>query len=415
MNQTPITHLSDALAVKRIEAAYLNRRSYPKVLLKDPLLKELNFFQFVQWISIASNLLDRLLKSPNHTFKTQKRLNSLLKEKMQRHLSEFPEVIFTKIGDFQKGFPPLFRVSICPLSEGFVRNEGVAYTKSALIEWEGSKKMRVATKEECDKLLTLLNYSFLAWKHHSSGCQERMDFAILILRHSGIDPATLFKQFAIGHFTFHNKHWSYHGSVGIQLENGERRYLEPAFDSKHSLSLTEWLNHFRKEGCNARTTFAQWVERPTLDCRDILLRSCRWNGYLTGEPNQFGFSEGLSPATRYRYLTILAKHKLSLLQKEHPSLYQCFFCHSFNLKYETPTAQVVRKITLCLSKQSIPVTASEIEGVKPLDLLDKRILIPLIRYKHFIRESFFEETVKEEIIHKINLLVVHCKLAIKNI
>lgn len=292
-------------------------------ILKNSFLKNLNLVEFIRWLGGAAQGLIKPLKSCQTTFKIQKLLNSIFREKSCTIYDT--GMLFTQPGDFKKRIIPEFEVKktddlhACRMPG----EEGVFQTRQVAKLLRTQKKITLTTKEEVDALLPLIDIPFIPWRCANDGCCMRADIAAQILIHSFVNPKQIFKQYVFGKFNYQGNKWDYHVAVGIELLNGEVRILDPSLNRTSSLSLEEWIGYFKPNYKPSLLVAGENHSYPSLK-RVTLIRAeidehqkkdC-FNGRINIVP--------ITQWYRELYLVHQAKYKMRELIQTYPAIGECF-------------------------------------------------------------------------------------------
>lgn len=292
----------------------------PIKLLKDPLMQNLNLIEFLKWMHASAKQLIQPLKCCETTFKMQKLLLSFFRQRARADCDY--GIFFTELGDSKNGIPPLYSIATTEHLSKMPNEEGIYFTPEIAALQSEQKKITLRTKEEADKLLSLIDDPYIPWSVATDGCCMRADVAAQILLFSSINPKQIFKQYVFGDFYYQGNNWGYHVAVGIELENGEIRILDPSLDRVSSLSLEEWISYIKPGYETSMLVEGENKSRPDIEKVTHFksgINTHQKYDRFTGKINIVP----LDAWSREFYMMYLAKCKMREIVQDYPIIGEC--------------------------------------------------------------------------------------------
>ncbi len=401
-----------------ISRAYRRNHFRPKVLLADNLIKELNVFQFIKWLNLTVKRWARPLRGIHSTLETQSLLSSFFKMKME----ELPSALFfTALGSFRENKPPRFTIKSVKGLEDLHEHKGIYYTQELLETFKRQTVHGLTTKKECDALLLLIrDTSRIPWNHVEDGCYYRADLAAQILIHAGINPDKIFKIYAFGKLSYKSFNWENHVALTIEVENGEKRILDPSMNRSESLTLKEWIALFAP---HAEIEQLSSDEASTSFFSDkVMVRSCMLDQhYIQKDKDRTWHLMPIIAAKRQEYLMHMILHLLGKVLDNHPIIFHSL-ASVLPANEFIQDAQLITSLRVALkleefiirSEESILLTPQEVLLIHCKSLYTHRHSIPitlehLTLYMLHVKKSPLKEEEKKALLKalaiKINELI----------
>lgn len=213
-------------------------------LRQDSNFQNLSTIDFFQWLQFSAKKIEHSLNNRFFSLKTQQELHLLFDSKLTKEMSYIP--VFTDFKKVGSWYQPQYKFICKDETKNYFEKDGMYYTEEALKQSQQIKPRSISSYKEAEELFNFVkSQKFITWEYADDGCFARSDATCQLLINCGVDPNSIFKEFAFGKFSYQapngqNLIWEFHTAAGIKLADGSSFIFDLSLEPTRLLFLDEW-------------------------------------------------------------------------------------------------------------------------------------------------------------------------------